>query len=140
VSQLHASDFARQLKAGRQRDIFSDIQQWCSSRRFGNAPRGLSDQKSRFSGAKQDVFRFLKLAQFRFFARDVPYYAILLLDDIFDRLDTSRVEEIVKLVSSSDFGQIFISDTNRESLDEILWQRIMIIISISGKWRYFACL
>jgi DNA replication and repair protein RecF len=45
---------------------------------------------------------------------------ILLLDDIFDRLDTSRVEEIVKLVSSSDFGQIFISDTNRESLDEIL--------------------
>jgi DNA replication and repair protein RecF len=44
----------------------------------------------------------------------------LLLDDIFDRLDTSRVEEIVKLVSSSDFGQIFISDTNRESLDEIL--------------------
>lgn len=45
---------------------------------------------------------------------------ILLLDDIFDRLDTHRVEEIVKLVSGSGFGQIFISDTNRQSLDKIL--------------------
>ncbi|HBX18848.1 MAG TPA: DNA replication and repair protein RecF, partial [Porphyromonadaceae bacterium] len=45
---------------------------------------------------------------------------ILLLDDVFDRLDAQRVEEIVKLVSEEQFGQIFISDTNRESLDKIL--------------------
>ena len=45
---------------------------------------------------------------------------LLLLDDIFDKLDADRVEQIVKLVSGSDFGQIFITDTNREHLDKIL--------------------
>ena len=45
---------------------------------------------------------------------------ILLLDDIFDRLDSERVERIVKLVQSDDFGQIFITDTDRQHLTEIL--------------------
>jgi DNA replication and repair protein RecF len=71
-------------------------------------------------GQNKTFFVSLKLAQFRFLRATSHATPILLLDDIFDRLDTSRVEEIVKLVSSSDFGQIFISDTNRESLDEIL--------------------
>jgi DNA replication and repair protein RecF len=44
----------------------------------------------------------------------------LLLDDIFDKLDATRVEQIVKLVSNDQFGQIFITDTNREHLDKIL--------------------
>ena len=45
---------------------------------------------------------------------------ILLLDDIFDKLDSQRVEQIVKLVASNQFGQIFITDTNREHIDQIL--------------------
>ena len=45
---------------------------------------------------------------------------LLLLDDIFDKLDASRVEQIVKLVAGDNFGQIFITDTNREHLDRIL--------------------
>jgi len=45
---------------------------------------------------------------------------ILLLDDIFDRLDSERVERIVDLVQSDDFGQIFITDTDRQHLTEIL--------------------
>ena len=45
---------------------------------------------------------------------------ILLLDDIFDKLDANRVEQIVRLVSSDSFGQIFITDTNRDHLDQIL--------------------
>ena len=45
---------------------------------------------------------------------------ILLLDDIFDKLDASRVERIVDVVSSDRFGQIFITDTNRTHLDEIV--------------------
>jgi DNA replication and repair protein RecF len=44
----------------------------------------------------------------------------LLLDDIFDKLDAERVEQIVKLVSGNRFGQIFITDTNRDHLDAIL--------------------
>ena len=63
----------------------------------------------------------LKFAQFDFLKRthsgDTP---ILLLDDIFDKLDSNRVEEIVKLVAGEEFGQIFITDTNREHLDQIL--------------------
>jgi DNA replication and repair protein RecF len=42
------------------------------------------------------------------------------LDDIFDRLDGDRVEQIVHLVASNRFGQIFITDTNREYLDRII--------------------
>lgn len=63
----------------------------------------------------------LKLAQFVFLSkigtRTVP---LLLLDDIFDKLDASRVEQIVKLVDGENFGQIFITDTNREHLAGIL--------------------
>ena len=66
----------------------------------------------------------LKLAQFDFLKRQqtLPNTPILLLDDIFDKLDASRVEKIVQLVSGSHFGQIFITDTNRDHLDQILSQ------------------
>ena len=47
---------------------------------------------------------------------------ILLLDDIFDKLDAQRVEKIVELVASDQFGQIFITDTNRDHIDRILSQ------------------
>ena len=63
----------------------------------------------------------LKLAQFDFLkktnSRTTP---ILLLDDIFDKLDAARVEQIVRIVGGEDFGQIFITDTNRDHLDKIL--------------------
>jgi DNA replication and repair protein RecF len=45
---------------------------------------------------------------------------ILLLDDIFDRLDSERVERIVEMVQGEEFGQIFITDTDREHLSDIL--------------------
>ena len=45
---------------------------------------------------------------------------LILLDDIFDKLDALRVEQIVKLVAGDNFGQIFITDTNRDHLDRIL--------------------
>lgn len=63
----------------------------------------------------------LKLAQFDFLkrtgSRTTP---LLLLDDIFDKLDAGRVEQIVRLVSGDNYGQIFVTDTNREHLDAIL--------------------
>lgn len=63
----------------------------------------------------------LKLAQFDFLKRTISRTTpMLLLDDIFDKLDADRVEQIVKLVSGDSFGQIFITDTNREHLDQIL--------------------
>ena len=63
----------------------------------------------------------LKLAQFDFLKRTASKTTpLLLLDDIFDKLDANRVEQIVSLVSSDSFGQIFITDTNRDHLDQIL--------------------
>ncbi len=63
----------------------------------------------------------LKLAQFDFLKRTASNTTpLLLLDDIFDKLDARRVEQIVKLVASDSFGQIFITDTNRDHLDQIL--------------------
>ena len=62
----------------------------------------------------------LKLAQFDFLKRTGTTVPVLLLDDIFDKLDASRVEQIIKLVAGDSFGQIFITDTNREHLDRIL--------------------
>lgn len=66
----------------------------------------------------------LKLAQFDFLKRTGSQTTpLVLLDDIFDKLDASRVEQIVKLVSGDNFGQIFITDTNREHLDKILHEQ-----------------
>lgn len=63
----------------------------------------------------------LKLAQFDFLCRTASHNTpLLLLDDIFDKLDSNRVKQIINLVSGDDFGQIFITDTNREHLDKIL--------------------
>lgn len=62
----------------------------------------------------------LKLAQLAFMSTYAPTSPILLLDDIFDKLDANRVEEIIKLVADERFGQIFITDTNRKYLDQIL--------------------
>ena len=62
----------------------------------------------------------LKLAQFELLRQTMPTTPLLLLDDIFDKLDARRVEQIVGIVSGDGFGQIFVTDTNREHLDQIL--------------------
>lgn len=63
----------------------------------------------------------LRMAQYEFLAEATRLKPLLLLDDIFDKLDRKRVEHIMTLVTDSDsFGQIFITDTNRTHLDEIM--------------------
>lgn len=62
----------------------------------------------------------LRLAQYEFLSQATQMKPILLLDDIFDKLDSTRVERIVQLVENPSFGQIFITDTNRSHLDEIM--------------------
>lgn len=62
----------------------------------------------------------LRFAQYRFLSACSPVKPLLLLDDIFDKLDARRVQHIIRLVSGNEFGQIFITDTNRKHLDEIM--------------------
>ncbi|MDT8309219.1 MAG: DNA replication and repair protein RecF, partial [Bacteroidales bacterium] len=61
----------------------------------------------------------LKLAQFEFIYLIKGFKPILLLDDIFDKLDRSRVEKLMELVSHERFGQIIITDTNIERVNFI---------------------
>jgi len=60
------------------------------------------------------------MAQFEFIKEISGLKPILLLDDIFDKLDQFRVGQIVATVAGEQFGQIFITDTNREHLDSII--------------------
>jgi len=72
-------------------------------------------------GQNKTLVLAMKLAQFEFLKRTISQTTpLLLLDDIFDKLDAGRVEKIVSLVSGDDYGQIFITDTNREHIDQIL--------------------
>lgn len=62
----------------------------------------------------------LRLAQYDFLLNATAMKPMLLLDDIFDKLDASRVERIMEVVTQPSFGQIFVTDTNRTHLDEIM--------------------
>lgn len=73
----------------------------------------------------------LKLAQFELLKKVSQKTPLLLLDDIFAKLDANRMKQIIKLVSGEAFGQIFITDTNREHIDEILK-------SINQEYKLFA--
>ena len=71
-------------------------------------------------GQQKSYLIALKLAQFEFIKQQSNVVPILLLDDIFDKLDDTRVESIVRLVSEHNFGQIFITDTHKERTEEII--------------------
>jgi DNA replication and repair protein RecF len=88
-------------------------------------------KKEGSQGQNKTYLIALKLAQFDFLRRTGSNTTpLLLLDDIFDKLDASRVEQIVKLVSGDKFGQIFITDTNRDHLDKIMQK-------IEGEYKVF---
>lgn len=77
-------------------------------------------KKEGSQGQQKTYLIALKLAQFNFIQQISGIKPILLLDDIFDKLDMERVEQFIRLVSDHEFGQIFITDTNKARLDEIL--------------------
>jgi len=71
-------------------------------------------------GQQKSYLIALKLAQFEFIKQQSNITPILLLDDIFDKLDESRVSHIVELVNSEEFGQIFITDTHSERTEKVV--------------------
>jgi DNA replication and repair protein RecF len=80
-------------------------------------------KKTGSQGQQKTFLIALKLTQFRFLKEQTNLSPILLLDDIFDKLDLNRVEHLISIVASSDFGQIFITDSNKTRLDKILAQQ-----------------
>ena len=73
-------------------------------------------------GQQKSFLIALKLAQFDFIKQQSGVSPILLLDDIFDKLDENRVAQIISLVDDEHFGQIFISDTHAERTEEVIKQ------------------
>lgn len=73
-------------------------------------------------GQQKSYLIALKLAQFDFIKAHSNVKPILLLDDIFDKLDDTRVAQIVNLVNSNQFGQLFISDTHKDRTEEVVKQ------------------
>lgn len=71
-------------------------------------------------GEQKSFLIALKLAQFEIIKEIKGRVPILLLDDVFDKLDPNRVEALLNIVSSDHFGQIFITDSNKVRIEEIL--------------------
>ncbi|MCK0157619.1 DNA replication/repair protein RecF [Cellulophaga sp. F20128] len=71
-------------------------------------------------GQQKSFLIALKLAQFNFIKAQAKTTPILLLDDIFDKLDENRVSQIVSLVDNENYGQIFISDTHADRTENIV--------------------
>lgn len=121
-SHLSEMTMRQLLNANRDRDMLlgytsrgvhrDDIELWLGSH---------SMRKTGSQGQCKTYTIALRLAQFEFLKKYTSTTPILLLDDIFDKLDEARVVSIINVVSNSqDFGQIFITDTNRTHLDEII--------------------
>ena len=81
----------------------------------GNALKRFGSQ-----GQQKTYIISLKFAQFDYIKNKTNLAPILLLDDIFDKLDKKRVRVITQLVSEDHFGQIFITDTSYERMPKIL--------------------
>ena len=120
-SQLHENSLSSLLKESLTKDKILQYTS-CGTHKddllFNIGPHSIKKQGSQ--GQQKTYLIALKLAQFDFIKNVVGYKPLLLLDDIFDKLDHTRVESVVRLVSEHHFGQIFITDTQRERTEEIV--------------------
>lgn len=120
-SHLSSSDFASQLRASREKDYslqFTSLGIHRDDLVFeinGHPAKTTSSQ-----GQQKSFLVALKLAKFGYISRMNGFFPALLLDDIFDKFDETRVEEIVRLVGSGEFGQVFITDTQQDRVHRIL--------------------
>lgn len=83
--------------------------------KIGNLPV----KKFGSQGQQKSFLIALKLAQFEYTKKIKGFKPILLFDDIFDKLDFNRVQQIINLVGSNNFGQVFITDTQSERINMI---------------------
>jgi len=120
-SQLEGNDFLTVLQENRQKDL---------ALQYTNAGIHKDDlvldlggypiKKSGSQGQQKTYLVALKLAKFNFIEKTTGVKPLLLLDDIFDKFDQQRVKHIISLVSQNRFGQIFITDTHLDRLQEII--------------------
>jgi DNA replication and repair protein RecF len=120
-SQLFEKDFRTLLKESIRKDLIlqystTGIHKDDLDMRLGGYPL----KKTGSQGQQKTFVVALKLAKFDFIKSVCKMNPILLLDDIFDKFDLNRVEQIIRLVAENNFGQIFITDTSISHLKKIL--------------------
>ncbi len=106
LDQILAASFERDrimkyTTAGLQRDDFIFTMNGHPIRRCGS------------QGQQKSFLVSLKFAQYEIMKRNYGFAPVLLLDDVFDKLDMSRISNLLQMVASKDFGQIFITDSNK---------------------------
>jgi DNA replication and repair protein RecF len=121
-SALNDMTMAELLKRNAQKDAILGYTSGGTHR--DDLESALGDYSLRKLGSQGQIKTFtiaLKFAVYDFLKRKKGVTPLLLLDDIFDKLDSTRVEHIMQVVAPQErFGQIFITDTNREHLDRII--------------------
>lgn len=131
ASDLNGGNFADLLESVRERDRllrFTTVGVQRDDLQF--SMDGHPIRKSASQGQQKTFLTALKLAQFELMRSIYGYRPILLLDDVFDKLDMSRVGWLVELVAREDFGQIFLTDSNKVRLEGL-------VAEITGEHAFF---
>jgi DNA replication and repair protein RecF len=82
--------------------------------------QGYPIKKFGSQGQQKSFIIAIRLAQYEYIKNLKGYKPVMLLDDIFDKLDHQRVEQLIKLTGDDNFGQVFITDTQRERIEHLL--------------------
>lgn len=119
-SQLLQGDFADLLKKSTEKDrILERTTTGIHKDELQFAIHGMPMKKFGSQGQQKSFLIALKLAQYTFLYQQKGFKPLLLLDDIFDKLDDNRVTKLMQMVSNHDFGQVFITDTSATKVERI---------------------
>lgn len=121
VSKALDDDFAQKYKEGTQRDIITQRTNMGAHRdEYQFKIEGYPIKKFGSQGQQKSLLISLKLAQFEFVKSHLDITPILLLDDIFDKLDDGRIQHMMAIIGSDDFGQVFLTDAREERTRSLL--------------------
>lgn len=119
-SPLLTSSFSEILRKNSERDrILERTSSGIHKDELSFTIHGMVLKKFGSQGQQKSFLIALKLAQYTFLHKQKGFEPLLLLDDIFDKLDDARTKKLMKMVSDKDFGQIFITDTSRKRIEDI---------------------
>ncbi|WP_423148589.1 DNA replication/repair protein RecF [Rubrolithibacter danxiaensis] len=119
-SPLFEDDFSMLLKKSAERDrVLQRTSNGIHKDDLLFTIHGMPMKKFGSQGQQKSFLIALKLAQYSFLLEKKQLEPLLLLDDIFDKLDDKRTRKLMQMVSEDDFGQIFITDTSAERIQRI---------------------
>ncbi|WP_276090079.1 DNA replication and repair protein RecF [Pedobacter sp. JY14-1] len=129
-SQLDSADFGQMLLQSTEKDkLLERTTTGIHKDELVFTLSGMQLKKFGSQGQQKSFLIALKLAQYAYLQQYKGFKPLLLLDDIFDKLDDLRVHKLMEMVSRDDFGQIFITDTGRERV-ETLFNRINVPVAL----------